>query len=82
MSKSTRADLDRGHIPAHDGGMARRGRRRRRRSDAIMAAMMRGRWDDGPESGPGTAGVREPRRPKPSPSSMQAALPEPVGAAR
>ncbi|MFL6099003.1 MAG: hypothetical protein ACJ71T_03510 [Actinomycetales bacterium] len=62
--------------------MARRARRRRGRSDRIVAAIMRGRWDDGPEGGPGTAGVREPRRPKPSPSSMQAALPEPVGAPR
>jgi hypothetical protein len=34
-------------------------------------------WDDGEGDGDGTAGVREPRRPKPSPGTMSAALDEP-----
>ncbi len=36
-------------------------------------------WDrrEGPDLDDGTAGVREPRRPRPSPSSMSAALPVP-----
>lgn len=49
--------------------LAGRGRRRQRFTGGGFG------WDDG--DGDGTAGVREPRRPNPSPGTMSAALDEP-----